>query len=59
MKTTMDAIRDFAQWKPETKVCEYCYHILQLADDEQGVYYYCPNQMCLSEENYYIELPVT
>lgn len=45
---TADQVRDWAQDQPnEAYYCEYC--LTQLVQTDEGLWY-CPNEMCLNEE---------
>ena len=52
--TVQHLLDNFEDIKPETPICESCFHILTESEDEDGVYLACSNEMCLEYTQYYI-----
>lgn len=51
--TVQHLLDSFEDVKPETPICESCFHILEEHEDEDGIFLLCPNEMCLDETRYY------
>lgn len=43
-KTAKQMAESFAALAPDTKLCPFCYWILQKDEEDE---WYCPNEMCL------------
>ena len=52
--TVQHLLDNFQDVKPETPLCDSCFHILAENEDEDGKYLMCPNEMCLDQTQYYI-----
>ena len=53
-KTAEEAARIFSSLDPKTKLCPYCYWLLQQVERGEGGTlegeWYCPNELCLYDE---------
>ncbi len=48
-KLAKEVVETFKALDPDTKLCPYCYWMLEV-DEEDGELY-CPNGMCLNEDS--------
>lgn len=54
MQNKHDLVKWFNDQLDDAKFCDSCWHELEVGNDGEGKFLYCPNEICLDEERYYV-----